>query len=261
MKYGRSILIFSIAALPIWFVMRFLVGFVEADVILIFPLSAIIGTLIGCALAPVFLGVYKKFYGKKHLFAIQDPETIKLSHGISTGFFPALMATNFAMIVVLDSNLMEMLLGQEYSIEFIVFPFFLLCALLQAPAFALFTAAWIIDESGIVTMSKYGATELQATGKWFLAFLKGYAGISVIISLYQLVFAFIEIGAHFSVPMFLFIFPLLGMALVIPATMLVAATVGRRRRYILGYAERFGIRTEFELSVRIFEENQEALQE
>ena len=248
MKYGRASGVFAIIAVPIWLIMSSM--FVEGRVIMFFPISAIIGVLVGFALAPGFLWVYKKYYGKRQLFAIQDPETIELSHGISTGFFPALMATNFALTLVLDPNLMEILLQQEYSIDLIAFPFFLFCALLQAPSFALFTAAWVIDESGIVTMTKYGTPELQATGKWFLAFLKGYAGIGVVISLYQLTFAYIDFGAHFSVPMFLFILPLFAMVLVIPASMLVAATAGRRQRFILNYAKGIGIKTEFEFEIR-----------
>jgi len=42
---------------------------------------------------------------------------------------------------------------------------------------------------------------------------------------------------------------------VIPAIILVGATEEKRRSYILGFAKRFGYRTEFELSIRRIEES------
>jgi len=229
-------------------------------VILLFPLSAIIGTLIGFVLAPLFLWIYKKYMGRNHLFAIQDPESMEKPHGMLMGFFPALLATNLALILIFDSNVMSMPLFQDYYLQWntIVFLFFILGALLQAPAFALFSAAWIIDESGIVLISKYGTAELQATGKWFLALLKGYAGIGVIIALYQFIFEFLgTYGSlvHYSAILFLFILPIIATVWVFPAILIVGVTETRRRDYILGFAKRFGFRTEFELQIRRIEEH------
>ncbi len=229
-------------------------------VILLFPVSAIIGTLFGFALAPLFLWIYKKIMGRNNMFAIQEHDSMEKPHGITMGFFPALLAVNFTLSLIFNPIIMEMPLFQDYYLQWntIVFLFFVLSALLQAPAFALFSAAWIIDESGILLMSKYGTAELQATGKWFLALLKGYAGIGVIIALYQFTFEFLGTygtAVHWSAVFFLYILPIVVTLWVIPAIILVGATEGRRRRYILGFAKRFGFRTEFELSIRRIEEN------
>jgi len=69
---------------------------------------------------------------------------------------------------------------------------------LQIPSFALFTAAWGVLDSGIVTTSKHDLrdmsvpTEIESTSGFYLLFLKGYAGISVILILYQFTFDFLH---------------------------------------------------------------------
>jgi hypothetical protein len=238
--------------------------FIEGIVILLFSVSAIIGTLIGFGLAPLYLWIYKKYIGKNHMFAIQDPDTMEHSHGMSKGFFPALMATNFSLILIFDPLIMELPWFQAIynpaDPATIAFPFFLFCSLLVLPSFALFSAAWTIDESGLLSMNRYGSSELQAVGKWFLAFLKGYAGISAVIALYQFTYyllGFVLAGSHFSIVLFPALLPLLSTVWVIPASILVGVTEGRRNSHILGYAEKIGIRTEFELNIRRIGENPE----
>ena len=252
MKYRRPAIATTLALIPL--AILFQVTSSAGWVLLIFPVSAIIGTLIGFALAPLFLWVYKKYMGRNHLFAIQEQQDVEKSHGMLMGFFPVLMATNFTLFLIFDPTIMAIPLFQNYYLQWdsIIFLFFVLGAFLQAPAFALFSAAWIIDESGIVLMSKYGSFELQATGKWYLALLKGYAGIGVIIALYEFTFAFLgEYGSavHWSAVLFLFILPFIVTLWVIPAIILVGATEGRRRNFILGFAQRFGIKNEFQINI------------
>ncbi|UCE10091.1 MAG: hypothetical protein JSW61_14145 [Candidatus Thorarchaeota archaeon] len=252
MKYTRPLLVSIIAIIPM--TVLFAVTSNAGWVILLFPVSAIIGTLIGFVLAPIFLWVYKKYMGRNHLFAIQEQHEMEKSHGMFMGFFPAIMATNFALSLIFNPTIMNIALLQDYYLAWnsIIFLFFILGAFLQAPAFALFSAAWIIDESGIVMMSKYGSTDIQAIGKWYLALLKGYAGIGVILALYEFTFDFLDTygsQVHWSAILFLFILPIIVTFWVIPAIMIVGATHGRRRSFILKYAERFGIRNEFELHI------------
>jgi hypothetical protein len=252
-KYTRPVVISILAIIPLTII--FSVTSNAGWVVLLFPVSAIMGALFGFILAPLFLWVYKKYMGRNNLFAIQNPDTMEKSQGMLKGFFPALMAVNFTLSLIFNPVIMEMPLFQDYYLQWnsIIFLFFVLGALLQAPAFALFSAAWIIDESGILLMSKHGTAELQATGKWFLALLKGYAGIGVIIALYQFTFDFLgTYGSivHWSAVYFLYTLPIIVTLWVIPATIFVNATEGMRRRYIIGFAERFGFRTEFELIIK-----------
>ncbi len=260
MKYTRSIIVFLIGTIPLAVV--FLSMFMQGVIILFFSVFAIIGALIGFALAPLYLWVYKKYIGRNHMFAMQSPDAMEHSHGISKGFFPAIMATNFSLLLVYEPSIMELLVSQGLFIPAepasIALPFFLFCSLLVLPSFALFSAAWTIDEAGFLSMNRYGSFELQAVGKWFLAFLKGYAGISALIALYQFAFTMFEYAmlgiGHWSIVFFPAFLPLLSTVWVIPAVILVGVTVGKRKSYILGYAKRIGIRTEFELNIRRIEE-------
>ncbi|MFW9889497.1 MAG: hypothetical protein ACFFER_15020 [Candidatus Thorarchaeota archaeon] len=149
MKYTRPAIVSIITIIPL--TVLFSVTSAAGWVVLLFPVSAIIGILIGFAVAPLFLRVYKKYMGSSNLFAIQEQHTMEISHGMVMGFFPVLMATNFALTLIFDPNVMGLSLFQDYCLQWntIIFLFFNLGALLQAPVFALFSAAWIIDESGL----------------------------------------------------------------------------------------------------------------
>ncbi len=153
-------------------------------------------------------------------------------------------------------------LFQDYYLQWdgILFLFFNLGAILQIPAFALFSAAWIVLDSGIVTTDKdefvdiSAPTELQSAGGWYLSFLKGYAGISVVLTLYQFAFDFLATygsEVHWSAVVFMFILPIVITLWVIPAIMLVSISYGRGQSYILGVARRFGIKDEFESSITL----------
>ncbi len=251
-RYARPAIVALVAIVPL--TVAFSVTNAAGWVVLLFPVSSMIGTLVGFALAPLFLWVYKKYMGRNHLFAILEQHGPEKSHGMLMGFFPALMATNFTLSLIFSPTIMNFPLFQDYYLAWnsIIFLFFILGALFQAPAFALFSAAWVIDESGIVIAKKSGPVELQAVGRWYLAFLKGYAGIGVIIALYQFTFDFLATygtQVHWSAVMFLFILPGIVTLWTIPAIMLVSATNGKRRSYILRFAERFGIKSEFESTV------------
>lgn len=228
---------------------------------------AIVGTLIGFLLAPIFLWIYKKAIGRNQVFAFHEKSSDAGPHGMFMGLFPALMATNFALSLIFNPVIMEIVWFQEYYLQWngIIFLFFNLGGYLQAPAFALFAAAWIIQDSGMITMDKgeasagIGPTELQSVGRWFLSFLKGYAGIGVVLALYQFTFEFLAIyttQVHYSAVIFLVILPVISSLWVIPAIVLVNASHGMRQNYIMSIAKRMGIEDEFEAKI-IMKENQE----
>ncbi|MHA1136637.1 MAG: hypothetical protein ACTSSE_09135 [Candidatus Thorarchaeota archaeon] len=258
MKYTRPLLIAIIAIIPMSIL--FSVTSNAGWVILSFSVYAILGTLIGFVLAPLFLWGYKKVIGRHHIFAIHEEEPPEKFKSTFMGFFPALMATNFTLSLIFNPAIMAFPMFQDYYLEWsgIIFLFFNLGAYLQVPAFALFSAAWIIYDSGIVALNKgdvgnvSASIDLQGVGKWYLSFLKGYAGISVILSLYQFTFDFLaQYGSevHYSAVIFLFILPIILMFWVLPAIILFDATYGSRRRFILKIGEKIGIKHEFDLTI------------
>ena len=258
MKYTRPLLISLIAIIP----MSILFGVTSNAgwVILSFSIYAILGTLIGFILAPLFLWVYKKVIGKHHIFAIHEEDAPEKFQSTFMGFFPALMATNFTLSLIFNPAIMTYPLFQDYYLQWsgIIFLFFNLGAYLQIPAFALFSAAWIIHDSGIVALNKgdvgnvSASIDLQGVGKWYLSFLKGYAGISVILSLYQFTFDFLDqygSEVHYSAVIFLFILPIILTFWVLPAIIFFDATYRSRRRFILKFGETIGIKHEFDMSI------------
>ncbi len=264
LKYTRPLLVAILAIVP----MSILFGVTSNAgwVIVSFSVYAILGTLIGFVLAPLFLWVYKRFIGRNHVFAIQEEDAPEKFQSTFMGFFPALMATNFTLSLIFNPAIMNFPMFQDYYLEWsgIMFLFFNLGAFLQIPAFALFSAAWIIYDSGIVTTNKgnvgsvSASIELQGVGNLYLSFLKGYAGISVVLILYQFTFDFLAMygsEVHFSAVIFLFILPFLLTLWVLPAIILFDATYSRRRSFILNYAKKIGIKNEFEASIVMLDDN------
>lgn len=252
MKYTRPLLVAILAIMPLS--IFFGVATDAGWVIVSFSVYAIIGTLIGFVLAPLFLWVYKKSIGRNHLFAIEEQPSKEEFSSTFMGFFPALMATNFTLSLIFNPMIMNFPPFQEYYLQWdgIMFLFFNLGAYMQIPAFALFSASWIILDSGILTTPKSGPIELQGIGRWYLSFLKGYAGISVIFTLYQFTFDFLAIygsDVHYSAVIFLFILPFLLTLWVLPAIILFDATYRSRRSFILNFSKKIGIKDEFEVSV------------
>lgn len=260
LKNSRLLLVFILALLPFSVLIGATTGM--SWVIAMYPLLAILGTLIGFILAPILLWVYKKVIGRNSLFAIQERSPPENGYGMLMGLFPVLMATNFTLSLLFDPIIMSFPLFQDYYLDVssIILLFFILGSFLQAPAFALFTAAWIIKDSGIVSTDKknveqmQGPVGLESIGGWFLAFLKGYAGIGVIISLYQFNFEF-GFTVHWSAVFILSILPILISLWVIPVIIIVSATYEKRRSFILNFAKRFGIKNEFESSITITDDS------
>ena len=258
MKYTRPLLIAIIVIIPlsVMFGVTSNAGWVVAS----YSLFAILGTLIGFGLAPLFLWGYKKIIGRNRLFAIDELETTEKFHSTWKGFFPALMSTNFALGLIFNPMVMNFPLFQSYYLGWdgIIFLFFNLAAILQIPSFAVFSAAWIIVDSGLYTMNKYDQTDFEGVGRWYESFLKGYAGISVILTLYQFTFDFLNTygsQVHFSAVLFLFIMPVLVSLWVLPAIIVFEATYQSRQNFILNFSRRIGIRKEFESSITIIDDS------
>ena len=141
MKYTRPLIVSILAIFPLSVI--FGVTSAAGWIVALFPTYAIIGILIGFAIAPLFLWVYMKIMGRNHLFSIQELHAPEKFQGMFKGLFPVLLATNFTLILIFDPIIMNNPLFQDYYLQWnsIIFLFFFLGAFLQAPAFALFSAA------------------------------------------------------------------------------------------------------------------------
>jgi hypothetical protein len=94
--------------------------------------------------------------------------------------------------------------------------------------------------------------EIRAVGRWYGQFLKGYAGVSVILSYYDFIrIFFVEIAgdlALFLVTLIIFIpFPLFMILPAIPALILADKTREHRIKYITKMAKKLGITSDVDV--------------
>jgi len=87
--------------------------------------------------------------------------------------------------------------------------------------------------------------EIRSVGGWYMGFMKGYAGISVIITFYSFVVELLNQITpeqfHFSIPLFLLLLPLLLSLWAIPAVLLFELTREKRRKFIWKWANKLDI--------------------
>lgn len=169
--------------------------------LLILPLSSVIGVLIGCyALSPIFLFLHKRFYGSQMSYGIQIKSESIRELKLSQSIYPSLMAINFAFVlqipeilnVVVDLNTTitaeSLSTGEGISAAYYAFSFIVLLMLTFILAVIIFSAIWCLLQSGVTYDNKKKVIndmlpeEVRSVGGIFNTIFKGYAGISVIIT-------------------------------------------------------------------------------
>jgi len=242
-------------------------GGTSSDISLLFlviiPLGAIIGSFLGNFLAPLFLLVHKKVLGRRFNYSIEERSSPDKFKGIFQGLFPALMAINFGLLMANNSSMIELLLSPQQlgssgaAIQILVM--LLLMGWTLGISFALFSSVWTLMEAGIVYNNKDKVkdsgypVEVRAVGGWYSYLLKGYAGISVILALYQLSSELIlEATAVGNITLILTLvfFPILISILVLPAMILFDMFKKNRKNYIRKFARKIKITNFIELDIR-----------
>lgn len=240
-------------------------GFQSAYVFFMITISAIIGgVLVGYLLAPLFLIIHKKLIGGRMIYGIQNrPEPEKFTGNFKT-FFPALMAVNFALMITFNLGLKNLIMSESYLATpgsenywpFIIFVMLLIIT--TGITMALFSPVWFLLDAGIVYTNKEKVKDksdlivLHSVGGWYMGFLKGYAGISVVISFYTFLVELITvIGAdlHWSGPLLFPLMPFFVLVLSLPAIVILDMTKKRRKKFILNFARKLGISDEFDIDV------------
>jgi len=108
-----------------------------------------------------------------------------------------------------------------------------------------------LQDSGIVYTNKEkvrnttNPIEMKSVGGWYIGFLKGYTGISVIITFYSFVIELLSKlpgdQFHFSIPLFLLLLPILLCLWAMPAILLFELTREKRRKFVLKWANKLDI--------------------
>jgi hypothetical protein len=174
--------------------------------IIILPLSALVGLLIGGYLiSPIIIYLHKKLYGSKMYYGIQfEQRTEKLSL-FSKSFFPVLMAINLSSILF-TPTIVEIILAADVTNIFedvsripMLTRFFadaILLMLTFGLATMFFSSVWFLKDSGIFFSNKEKvensdeAIILRYIGDWFQTILRSYAGIGAIFTYILVVYDF-----------------------------------------------------------------------
>lgn len=228
--------------------------------LVLYPLAAIVGGILGgYLLSPLFLFVYKKILGKKMIYGIQETHESKKFVPIFRGFFPALMAINFSVILANNEQLSQFLLYSEaweygYDIVWTYVPTLTISLIFTIfIGMALFVPVWFLLDGGLVYSNKEKVNkgkgevvEGRSIGGWFLNLLKGYAGIGGIIAFYQLILLFLTEMVYspsvlITSSLLILPLPIFITILIIPALLILEITKKFRIKYIRGIAKKLGI--------------------
>jgi len=244
------------------------IGFIS---IMFLPLASIIGTLIGGYLfTPLFLYLHTKTFRNRYQYGIYlkpDYEKFKFT---SQGLFASLMAINISLLL-LNPDTVRFTLGNfsvspedltpdQYTVAFVILLIFTFIF-----TNLIFSPTWFLMDSGILYSNKSilnetnKPLEIRSIGRWYEQFLKGYAGVSVIISYVNFIIIFF-IAAGNNLPLFIialimFIpFPIIMIIPSIPALIILDMIKEKRNNYILIKAKKLGITDTMDVSVDLKKE-------
>lgn len=232
--------------------------------ILILPFSSILGLLIGGYLfAPLFLYVHKKFFGKKVEYGIYEKD-FKEFKFLSEGIFAALMTINLSLLLT-TPVIISISVGSDPS-SFIddLSTFLALLMFTIGLASILFSATWFLMDSGVLysNIKKADKThrpvEIRSVGRWYGQFLKGYAGVSVVLSYFEFMKLFIpQLANDLSIPLFVMLLivfvpmPLIIVIPIIPALIISDRLKEHRIRFIREKARKLGITSNAEVNFEL----------
>ncbi|NHI94234.1 MAG: hypothetical protein EAX96_17210 [Candidatus Lokiarchaeota archaeon] len=240
--------------------------FIQSAIILliILPISSILGIFGGYVFAPIILIFHKKILGKKYDYNIQDKPISDKFSILTRGFVPVLMAMNFAFMLSIP-QLQQVILSPFWAsgsgslvdaIKDLISLIVLLIFTFGISIF-IFSGTWFLLDSGIVYSTKRAVQnkeepyEILSLGGWINRLLKGYAGLSVLITYFTMTIEYLRIiwdmGAIGLINLIIYLpFPFLLLFPVIPGLILSDIIIERRIKYVRRIAEKLGITQKFE---------------
>ena len=182
----------------------------------------------------------------------------------SEGLFSALMAINLSLLLTIPTIITLSVGSDPVSYIDYLTTFLALLMLTIGIASLVFSSTWFLMDSGILysNLKREKDTnkpaEIRSVGRWFGQLLKGYAGVSVIISYIDFMELFVPQLANdlsltlFIMLLFVFIpFPLVIVVPIIPAFMLLDRLKEHRIRYIRKKASKLGITSNAEVNFEL----------
>jgi hypothetical protein len=248
---------------------------------LVFPLSSIIGVIIGgYCITPLILLIHKKVIGSKMHYGFQK-EKSKKPQLFSRAFFPVLMAINLSSIfltpMMIEFVIEGDLINEIDNVSKIpVLTRFLAEIVLLTITFGvatfLFSAVWYLKDTGIIYSNKQKIVNsdetfvLKTIGDWYQTILRSYAGIGAIITyilvIYNFLGDFARIADINNITNTLSLILWLGLPFylaisLIPALILNDFIKKNRVKYIKKIGKKLGIRDSIEVSFEFTQEERD----
>jgi hypothetical protein len=213
---------------------------------------SIVGAIVfGYLLGPLFLLIHKKTIGRNMRYGIvelNDPKPDKFKETFKS-FFPALMALNLAFIIAQSTTIQTAIMDPQYyglpGDEMRLIFFFL--SFTSIIGIGLFSGAWMLDNCGLIysnealVAKKKKIKEARSVGGWYIYFLKGYAGISVLISLYSFLMDYINAGIQISGFFFVGALPFVIVIIMLPSIIILDITSDHRKNYMQKFLRKLDI--------------------
>jgi hypothetical protein len=235
---------------------------------LLIPLICIIAFFIGGYIfTPLILLIHKKLIGRKLIYGLRETQRPKKFKGaFLNSLFPSLLAFNIAILLSDEVILHQFLFVDTFMVagEAIVqiLTLIFLFPIASGIGIAIFSATYFLLDSGIEYTNKKRKKvqrgsfppEIRSVGGYYLSYLKGYAGISVVISLVKLMISFfsaigvgdIDFAVYLINIMFWPIAPFVITLFMIPVNIIQDLSYDRRKKFSLKWAEKLGIRGQLE---------------
>jgi hypothetical protein len=253
-QFSGSFNIYTILTQNFWF-----------DTILIFLLIPILSILAyflgGYLFTPLLILLHKKIIGRNLIYGIEERERPKeFRRAFLKSIFPALMAFNIGIILSEETGIHNLIFTPTFqsgasSAVLQILTITILLPLVSAIGIAAFSATFFLIDSGIEYSNKQQKKvindsypiEVRSIGTYYLYFLKGYAGISVIISIVQLLSEYLtsihDVGSIIYIinliawPFMPFVIALF----MVPVVIIQDATYNGRNKFVRKWAGKFGI--------------------
>jgi len=237
-----------------------------AIIFLSIPIVCIIGFILGGYLfTPLFMFLHKKILGRNLVYGIKEMHKPKEFKGaFLSSLFPALLAFNIGILLSNEIIIQELIFVDTITIAgnaiLQILTLVILFPIASGIGIGVFSATYFLLDSGIEYTNKNQKkvlrgsfpTELRSMGGFYLYYLKGYAGIAVIISLVKLIISFFSVLEGLSLAVYLInamtwpLIPFVITFFMIPVSIIQDLTYERRKRFTLKWAEKFDIRGQLE---------------
>jgi hypothetical protein len=231
--------------------------------LIIYSVTGILGAfLLGYVLAPIFLFIHVKLIGRKLQYGFIEREPPSKFRKTFKGFFPVLLALNLSLLLASNQDLMNIIIYPEHQAPIgQINPVGVIFLLMYTVGvgMGLFSAVWLIDDTGLICSNKKKiegtdkTIEIRSVGSTFKNILKGYAGISVILSFTS--YVIFTITTFYSIEdLFVNALPLIGLPIALTCfntltMVLLDLAKDKNKKYIRYLARKLGIVDELEVNL------------